>query len=416
LISRLFIISFFVLLTIFFTSCEIPEVSDVEPPLVSLLYPYTGSVISGLTQVSVQATDNREVKEIWYNLDGIRMEKHEGSSRVFELDATQFADEREHTIQASARDGDGNTGVSFQVLVVISATGDITPPLVQITHPQNAQEVADSTTVVADAVDDFIVSEVAFFVNGDSSHSDYIYPYEFVWSLQDLEWFTQYSVIAKAFDGARNSSNSSPVTITVVPGLDQTPPVAVLLYPLPGQTLFDIVEVQVDASDDRALDRVEFYIDGEFKESADAISSPPPYNYSWDTTPLEENSQHSLYVKAIDEAGNQSTNGATLFTIGRTPDTEPPTLVLLYPVPGDPLTATVNVAVDVADNVGVQRVEYYVDGGIAGAPNFIAISPPWNYSWDTTPWADGLVHTLYIKAFDTSDNPISVGPVSYIIM
>jgi hypothetical protein len=190
-----------------------------------------------------------------------------------------------------------------------------------------------------------------------------------------------------------------------------------LLFPLDGQVLYDVVQVKVDASDDRQLDRVDFFIDGIFAYSADASTEISPYSYNWDTRPLAENSEHSLYFKAIDSAGNESDNDAILFTIGRSLDTEPPTLVLLYPQEGDTISGTVTVSVDVTDNVRVDRVEYYVDGGEVGTglPNFVATSSPWNYDWDTSDWADTFEHTLYIRAVDTSENESTLGPLIFTI-
>ena len=72
------------------------------------------------------------------------------------------------------------------------------------------------------------------------------------------------------------------------------------------------------------------------------------------------------------------------------------------------------VALDVQDNVGVQRVEFYVDGGNNGAPNATVNSAPWNFDWDTSglPLGD---HTLYFKAYDAAGNVGTSGPVGYVI-
>jgi len=286
---------------------------------------------------------------------------------------------------------------------------------VAITNPLAGQQIVETTIVIADAQDNNIISEVAFFVNGDSVYRDLTHPYEFIWAVTEFPDFTEQTVYARAFDGARNRTNSDNVTILVVPSIDQVPPTAKLIFPLVGQILYDVVLVQVDASDDRELDRVDFYIDGILESSVDASSGDSPYPYSWDTRPLAENSEHSLYFKAIDAAGNESDNDAILFTIGGSLDTEPPTLVLLYPQEGDKLTGTVTVSVDVTDNVAVDRVEYYVDGGEAGLPNLVVRAHPWSFDWDTSDWADTFEHTLYIRAVDTSENESTIGPVIFTI-
>ena len=491
--------------------CTIPETDDILPPIVNLIFPVTGSVVSGYIVVTVQASDDREVSQIWYTLDGEILDRSSSSRADFQLDLTPYADEQDHVFQAGAVDNSGNNSVSDQAIVTISKTGDVVPPTVVITNPLTGQEIVDTTIVIADAQDDNyisevaffvngdsvsrdlsypyeyvwsvtdypdfteqtvyarafdgarnrtnsenvtitvvptldqvpptvevtnplagqqivettiviadaqdnnIISEVAFFVNGDSVYRDLTYPYEYVWSVTDYPDFTEQTVYARAFDGARNRTNSDNVTITVFPSLDQVPPTARLIYPLAGQILYDVVLVQVDASDDRELDQVDFYIDGILESSVDASSGDSPYSYAWDTRLLAENSEHSLYFKAIDAAGNESDNDAILFTIGRSLDTEPPTLVLLYPQEGDTLTGTVTVSVDVTDNVAVDRIEYYVDGGVVGSPNFVAWAHPWNFNWDTSDWADTFEHTLYIRAVDTSENESTLGPLTFTI-
>jgi hypothetical protein len=413
------VLNFFliIIVAILFSHCTIPEAEDITPPIANLIFPVTGAVLSENIVVTVQASDDRDISQIWYTLDGAVMERSSAARADFQLDLTPFADNRIHVFQAAAADGSGNNSVSEQVLVTISTTGDVILPTAVITNPLTGQEVVDSTTVIVDAQDDNYISEVAFFVNGDSVGRDLSYPYEYIWSVVDFPDFTNQTVFARAFDGARNRINSDNVTITVVPSIDQISPIARLLFPLSGQILYGVVLVQVDASDDRYLDRVEFYINGILESTVDASSGTSPYSYSWDTRTLAPTSQHSLFFKAIDAAGNESDNEAILFTIGGSLDTEPPNLVLLYPQEGDTLTGTVTVSVDVSDNVGVDRVEYYIDGGQAGSglPNYVASSPPWSYDWDTNAWADGQQHTLYIRAVDTSENQNTVGPLNFVI-
>jgi hypothetical protein len=502
-------------LAFFLSHCTIPETEDIAPPTVNLIFPVTGSVVSGNIVVTVQASDDRDISQIWYTIDGEIIERSGAARADFQLDLAPYADDRDHVFQAGAVDKSDNNSVSAQAIVTVSKTGDVVFPTVVITNPLDGQEVVDSTTVIADAQDDRYISEVAFFVNGDSVARDLTYPYHFIWSVTEFPRFTSQSIYARAFDGARNRTNSDNVSVTIVPALDQVPPTveirnplagqqvvdttiviadaqdnnvisevaffvngdsvfrdlthpyefvwsvtdypdfteqtvyarafdgarnrtnsddvtinvvpsidqvvptARLLYPLAGQTLFGIVRVQVEAADDRELDRVDFFIDGILEFSADASSNDSPFAYSWDTRGYQINSQHSLYFKAIDAAGNESENDAILFTIGGPLDAEPPTIVVLYPQEGDTLTGTVTVSVDVTDNVGVDRVEYYVDGGEPGTGlpnyNYVAVAPPWSFDWDTNDWADTNEHTLYIRAVDTSQNESTLGPLVFTI-
>lgn len=81
-------------------------------------------------------------------------------------------------------------------------------------------------------------------------------------------------------------------------------------------------------------------------------------------------------------------------------DTEPPTVVITYPVNGDSLSDSTIIRVDVVDNDGIKNVQFLVDGIIVGDD----VSIPYEYNWNLSLWADGKIHTILAKATDNSDN------------
>jgi hypothetical protein len=80
-------------------------------------------------------------------------------------------------------------------------------------------------------------------------------------------------------------------------------------------------------------------------------------------------------------------------------DTTPPTTSISTPTNGSAVSATVTVTAAASDNVGVTKMELYVDGVLAVS----ATSGPLNYSWNTTLIANGS-HTLVSKAYDAANN------------
>src|SRR5262249_15812108 len=70
--------------------------------------------------------------------------------------------------------------------------------------------------------------------------------------------------------------------------------------PLNGATVSGTSTVKATASDDIAVARVEFWLDGAL-QSTDLTS---PYSWSWNTT-VSSNGSHTLETKAFDVAGNQ---------------------------------------------------------------------------------------------------------------
>jgi len=80
-------------------------------------------------------------------------------------------------------------------------------------------------------------------------------------------------------------------------------------------------------------------------------------------------------------------------------DTTPPTTSISAPANGATVSGTVTVTASGTDNIGVTKMEIYVDGTLATS----ATSGPINYSWNTTLIANGS-HTLVSKAYDAAGN------------
>jgi uncharacterized protein DUF4082/concanavalin A-like lectin/glucanase superfamily protein/galactose oxidase-like protein/Big-like domain-containing protein/purple acid phosphatase-like protein len=104
-------------------------------------------------------------------------------------------------------------------------------------------------------------------------------------------------------------------------------------------------------------------------------------------------------VKAVDKAGNLSTASpqATAVVSG---DTTLPTVALTAPAAGASVSGTVSVTANASDNVGVQSVQFKLDGQNVGAAD---TTSPYALSWDSTTATDGP-HSLTAVARDNSGN------------
>ncbi|NPC72398.1 PHB depolymerase family esterase [Corallococcus exiguus] len=80
-------------------------------------------------------------------------------------------------------------------------------------------------------------------------------------------------------------------------------------------------------------------------------------------------------------------------------DTTAPTVNVTAPVSGATVSGTVTVTASASDNVGVTRVDFYVDGNLVGT----ASTAPHAFSWNTTTVANGS-HVLGARAFDAAGN------------
>jgi subtilisin family serine protease len=88
-------------------------------------------------------------------------------------------------------------------------------------------------------------------------------------------------------------------------------------------------------------------------------------------------------------------------------DTTPPTTSITSPAGGATVSGTTTVSASASDNVGVSRVELYVDGSLAGTDT----TSPYSFAWNTTTVANGS-HSLQTRAFDAAGNSGSSATVS----
>ena len=89
----------------------------------------------------------------------------------------------------------------------------------------------------------------------------------------------------------------------------------------------------------------------------------------------------------------------TAFIGGGGGDTQPPTASITSPANGASVSGTVSINATASDNVGVTRVNFYVNGAFVGSDT----TDPYSYSWDTTSGGNGS-NTLLARAFDAGGN------------
>lgn len=94
-----------------------------------------------------------------------------------------------------------------------------------------------------------------------------------------------------------NGTTTRTVSLVISPA-DVSDPTVSIQSPSDGDSVSGTVSIQATASDDRGIDRVEFYID----DILGGTLTASPYDYSWDTTAVS-NGIHSIKVTAYDTAG-----------------------------------------------------------------------------------------------------------------
>ncbi len=145
------------------------------------------------------------------------------------------------------------------------------------------------------------------------------------------------------------------------------------------------------ATDNVGVSKVEFYVDGVLK----GMDETSPYSMTLDSKILG-NSAHILVAKAYDASGNLGTSTPVTFTINN-PDTdqEPPVIS----VSESGTSGIITFSATATDNIGVTKVEFYVDNALKGMDT----SLPYSTTLDSLALAEGS-HILVGKAYDAAGN------------
>lgn len=182
------------------------------------------------------------------------------------------------------------------------------------------------------------------------------------------------------------------------PSVDTTPPVTSIASPASGSIVSGIVNVQANASDNVGVTKIELYVDNVLAN----ISSQVPLFYAWDTTGLA-NGLHTLHSLAYDSAGNTGASSDVSVDVENNPavstDTTPPIAQITSPMTGSIVKRSQKIYTATSDNVGVVRVELYLDNALAASST---TSSP-TFTLNTTKWSKGT-HTLEALAYDAAGN------------
>jgi hypothetical protein len=194
----------------------------------------------------------------------------------------------------------------------IADTADKEAPAVTITKPATGDTVwSPSVTLIAEATDDFDVTKVDFYVDGQLQGSVTSTPYRMTitpTSFVDGAHTAQ----AKAYDAAGNVGASAVVVFVKGSRADTQAPVVSLTKPAPGDTVGTVsVELVATATDDIEVTKVEFYIDGQMQTTVTSA----PYQATVTLSSFADG-PHNAQAKAFDEVGNMGVSAVVPFVKG----------------------------------------------------------------------------------------------------
>ncbi len=158
---------------------------------------------------------------------------------------------------------------------------------------------------------------------------------------------------------------------------DSIAPAVAIQAPTAGSKVSGVVAVDVTATDNVAVARVDLYTDG----SLVATDVNAPYAFAWDTSGLSDG-EYTLIARAVDASNNQANSAGVKVTVGN--DTTPPS-VTISPPSGTQVTGVVNVLVSATDNQKVTGISLLIDGREVAKSDGASLS----YAWDTSAGAKG---------------------------
>lgn len=195
-------------------------------------------------------------------------------------------------------------GPTTGIILKKAASGDTTPPSVQLSSPTNGSTISGTINATATASDNAGVSKVEFYIDGSLRSTSIASPYGYTWdTLTAING--SHSMYAKAYDNAGNSSNSALITVTVSNANDVTAPTVSIVSPANGAKVGRNVTINAGASDNVKVTKVEIYIDGRLLISSASSS----ISVKWRSS----SGQHTVSAKAYDAAGNLGTTSITIY-------------------------------------------------------------------------------------------------------
>ncbi len=191
-------------------------------------------------------------------------------------------------------------------------------------------------------------------------------------------------------------------TATPTTTVDATPPQVAISAPLGSSTVSGLVPVNVTATDNVGVAKVELRVNGTLV----ATDTASPFAFSWDSTKVS-NGMANLVATAYDAAGNVASSTTVAVNVANTvvaADTTPPVVTILSPTLSSLTVASLTVSASATDNMGSAGItqSLYINGSLTTTATGGSLS----YKWNTKNLRAGT-YTLKVVARDAAGNSSS---------
>ncbi len=388
---------------------------DNQGPLGELLYPTPGLTVSETVQILAYPTGNDAIEAIFLIDDSLRFTddsleiKQPWNVNVFsyEWDTFDVTYNETHTITVVLSDT-ANNSTALSSWVFVSNQIDIIPPIGNITNPAAGQSVQGIVSIQVSATDNDGINYVTCFIDGDSLDTDSIYPYQFDWNTSDFTEDSEHMISVTITDLSGNVASAPPISVFInnIEDPDISPPSGTIISPIAGQTVNGIIPVEIIAYDDIEVSHVEFMING----STLFIDESFPYIYDWNTENMPEDQESIIGASVYDAYGNWApVQPISVFIDNH--DNNFPEGVITSPYAGQIVQGIIDVQVLASDDVGVQCVEFYINGELVLTDE----DSPYEYNWDTSVAEEDENHSITVIIEDVNGNRTTLTPISVFV-
>ncbi len=386
------------------SSWEAIELSDLEPPSISISNPLTDSKIDVGTTITIRgdASDNVEIVSLKLSIDGGQnwldiLSSLDDTSWSYEWNTTSLS-LGHHTLMVNASDDAYNSSYSITVELV-----DSEKPYIAITNPSSDSQidVGSTITISGDATDNIGIFELELSLNGGQTWEDIIShlsngQWSYDWDTSGSSLGTK-TIKVKAED-EHGQESSDYIFIELV---DTSGPFITITSPPQNEDFDcgDTIIITGTATDNMEISELELSTDSQ-DTWIDVLSNldDGDWTYIWETLGLPVGG-YSITVTALDGEGNQVVLSVDINLVDR----EMPELEItamgednVFDI-GD----TVLIEGKASDNVHITELHISTDNGRTWTDILDNLDDDgeWSYTWDTTDEDSGW-HDILIKISD----------------
>jgi len=268
-------------------------------PVLNFVSPRSENLV-GYVNVEVTALDDKGIKKVEFYLNNYLVWTSTSAPYRWGWDTTQYNDGNIN-LKVVAYDTDNESVYIEKSFKIINNVVD-TPPVIKILEPLDSSLLSGTVKVKVQVSDDFGIDNVEYYLDTQLKYITNISPYSWDFDTTDI---SSGSFVLKAVARDIRGQTSSDQIVVSFKNIPGDKPPSVKIISISSSNVSEIYKVvNIEANDDKGIDKVEFYIDNKLY----FIKAVSPYDkWSFSTINLSEGS-HKIKVVVYDTVGQTATD------------------------------------------------------------------------------------------------------------